>query len=505
MFRAAIAAQTELGRRVEPILDARRPRPRRADDRADPRAARRRRRAPRLRPRRLPAQRSPRRRRSTRCSTSSGASSTSSSTSRSRTSVARERMLAARAARRAAPTTRPRRSRSGSTSTTSETAPLVEHYRAQGKLVGIHGDAHAERGLRARSSRRSTQLEARADVIIRKSAARDRADGRRRRGRRAHARADARAAPARRDDGRARPASPRSTSARTAASRRSRATRAIPAAICISPNEHDRPRDPRPRTGRRGRHRLVRRRRDARRPDRRLRRDVRRRRDLGRGAAAARRLPGRARRPGSSRRASATASATSRHAVQQVDEEAGFSVVRSLVGHGVGRVDHEEPQVPNFGEPGRGPLLAEGMTLAIEPMITAGGSGRLRARRRLVDLDRRRLALGPFRAHRRGHRRRPADPHEASARFATMTAARGLCACAFFVLPSTVEGGMMAVKEEKIEVEGEVIEALPSTMFRVQLDGGHTTCSRRSPGRCASTTSASFPATRSRWSCRRTT
>jgi methionyl aminopeptidase len=61
------------------------------------------------------------------------------------------------------------------------------------------------------------------------------------------------------------------------------------------------------------------------------------------------------------------------HAVQQVVEGAGFSVVRSLVGHGVGRSYHEEPQVPNFGDPGRGPLLQSGMTIAIEPMITAGG------------------------------------------------------------------------------------------------------------------------------------
>jgi methionyl aminopeptidase len=61
------------------------------------------------------------------------------------------------------------------------------------------------------------------------------------------------------------------------------------------------------------------------------------------------------------------------HAVQQVVEGAGFSVVRSLVGHGVGRSYHEEPQVPNFGDPGRGPLLQTGMTIAIEPMITAGG------------------------------------------------------------------------------------------------------------------------------------
>jgi methionyl aminopeptidase len=61
------------------------------------------------------------------------------------------------------------------------------------------------------------------------------------------------------------------------------------------------------------------------------------------------------------------------HAVQRVTEEAGFSVVRSLVGHGVGREMHEDPQIPNYGEPGRGPTLAPGMTLAIEPMITAGG------------------------------------------------------------------------------------------------------------------------------------
>jgi methionyl aminopeptidase len=60
-------------------------------------------------------------------------------------------------------------------------------------------------------------------------------------------------------------------------------------------------------------------------------------------------------------------------AVQTTTELAGFSVVRSLVGHGVGRSMHEEPQVPNYGEPGRGPKLAPGTTIAIEPMITAGG------------------------------------------------------------------------------------------------------------------------------------
>jgi methionyl aminopeptidase len=62
------------------------------------------------------------------------------------------------------------------------------------------------------------------------------------------------------------------------------------------------------------------------------------------------------------------------HAVQRATEEAGFTVVRALVGHGVGRTMHEEPQIPNFGPPGRGPVLQPGMTLAIEPMINAGSS-----------------------------------------------------------------------------------------------------------------------------------
>jgi methionyl aminopeptidase len=60
------------------------------------------------------------------------------------------------------------------------------------------------------------------------------------------------------------------------------------------------------------------------------------------------------------------------HAVQQVAEGAGFGVVRELVGHGIGTRFHEEPQVPNYGAPRRGPRLLEGMTLAIEPMITMG-------------------------------------------------------------------------------------------------------------------------------------
>src|SRR5919109_4621595 len=58
------------------------------------------------------------------------------------------------------------------------------------------------------------------------------------------------------------------------------------------------------------------------------------------------------------------------HAVQKLAEGAGFGVVRELVGHGIGTRFHEEPQVPNYGSPRRGPRLLEGVTLAIEPMIT---------------------------------------------------------------------------------------------------------------------------------------
>ncbi len=60
------------------------------------------------------------------------------------------------------------------------------------------------------------------------------------------------------------------------------------------------------------------------------------------------------------------------NAVQRYVEAHGYSVVRELVGHGIGRSMHEEPQVPNFGQPGRGPTLVPGMTLAIEPMINQG-------------------------------------------------------------------------------------------------------------------------------------
>lgn len=63
------------------------------------------------------------------------------------------------------------------------------------------------------------------------------------------------------------------------------------------------------------------------------------------------------------------------HAVQQYAESQGFSVVRELVGHGVGQRLHEDPQVPNYGKPGRGIVLKEGLVIAIEPMVNMGKAG----------------------------------------------------------------------------------------------------------------------------------
>jgi methionyl aminopeptidase len=60
------------------------------------------------------------------------------------------------------------------------------------------------------------------------------------------------------------------------------------------------------------------------------------------------------------------------HAVQQVVEGAGFSVVREYVGHGIGRALHEDPQIPNYGDPGRGPLIRQGLAVAVEPMVNVG-------------------------------------------------------------------------------------------------------------------------------------
>ena len=63
------------------------------------------------------------------------------------------------------------------------------------------------------------------------------------------------------------------------------------------------------------------------------------------------------------------------HAIQEYVESNGFSLVREYVGHGIGQNLHEAPEVPNYGAPGHGPRLVKGMTIAIEPMVNAGGAG----------------------------------------------------------------------------------------------------------------------------------
>ena len=63
------------------------------------------------------------------------------------------------------------------------------------------------------------------------------------------------------------------------------------------------------------------------------------------------------------------------HAVQEYVEAHGYSIVREYVGHGIGRNMHEAPEVPNYGAPGHGPRLLRGMTIAVEPMVNAGGVG----------------------------------------------------------------------------------------------------------------------------------
>jgi len=123
--------------------------------------------------------------------------------------------------------------------------------------------------------------------------------------------------------------------------------------------------------------------------------------------------------------------------VQRIAESAGYSVVRAFVGHGIGKKLHEEPPVPNYGEPDRGLRLKEGMVLAIEPMVNAGSYE--------VEIK----AFGS------DNKKRPVY-------FESTLAARK-SAVVKFPMP----------KEDAIEVTGTVLETLPNAMFRVELDNGH--------------------------------
>ena len=220
--------------------------------------------ARRLRARRLPAQPAPRRRRSTRCSREIGRALDAVLVLRSADEVARERLLGARATRRAAPTTRPRRSRGGSRSTTSETAPLVEHYRARGQARRASTPTGRSTRSSPRSRTRSSRWRRARDHP--QGAARDRADGR------APARLVAETIDARRRAPRARAsrrasstASPRSFIRSHGGVPTSKGYKGYPRRDLHLAERDGRPRHPRAATARGGRHRHVRRRRHARR------------------------------------------------------------------------------------------------------------------------------------------------------------------------------------------------------------------------------------------------
>ena len=237
--------------------------------------------------------------------------------------------------------------------------------------------------------------------------------------------------------------------------------------MCISPNAmivHGIPGEYRAQGGR---HHLVRRRRDEGRHDRRLGRDVR---------ASARSRPRRSAcstsarprsRPESRPRASARRSDAISAAVQTTTEEAGFAVVRNLVGHGVGRFYHEEPQVPNFvssyarpgaprGHDARDRADDHGRRRRTCTCTTTAGRSRPSTARWQP------ISSTPWRSPQRAR-----GCSRGAHRSWYHDAIRGARPW-FFVSRTGIQKELMASKEEKIEVEGEVTEALPSTMFRVQ-------------------------------------
>ena len=167
-------------------------------------------------------------------------------------------------------------------------------------------------------------------------------------------------------------------------------------------------------------------------------------------------------------------------AVQAVAEGAGFSVVREYVGHGIGRNMHEDPNVPNYGTRGQGARLEEGMVLAIEPMVNAGGAPVESLAGRLDRRHAGRLAVGALRAHGRDHRGRPARAdvgveRRSAPRMSSVwtrlvrTRIRYPLACSALVRSSL----FVTKRDDAIELEGTVVEPLPNAMFRVELENGH--------------------------------
>ena len=236
------------------------------------------------------------------------------------------------------------------------------------------------------------------------------------------------------------------------------------------------------------------------------------------------------------------------HAVQTYAESFGCGVVRDFVGHGVGEHLHEEPEVPNYGKPGRGPRLIRGMVIAIEPMVNAGTYRGAGAEGRLDDRHRRRKPVGPLRKYCAHYRRRAGNSHrrrgtlsmELSKSDVVLSLAGRDQGMLFFVVghrrcvrfpgqregekagksqaeegqsmsaksfgpDSTVAAKLIAgdkllnselrrelavlgrefnsfnqggfsnlAKDDVIELEGIVTDALPNAMFKVDIGGGHT-------------------------------
>ena len=147
-------------------------------------------------------------------------------------------------------------------------------------------------------------------------------------------------------------------------------------------------------------------------------------------------------------------------AIQRSVEGDGFSVIRQFVGHGIGRALHEEPQIPNFGAPGRGPKLKPGMTLAIEPMIALGGweVDVLEDGWTAVTRDR---SLSAHFEHTVALTEN--GPEILSAREAEAGTRQ----------PPLDRRVLFMPKQDMFEAEGVVLETLPNAMFRVELSNKH--------------------------------
>ena len=156
-------------------------------------------------------------------------------------------------------------------------------------------------------------------------------------------------------------------------------------------------------------------------------------------------------------------------AVQAYVEAHGFSVVREFVGHGIGTALHEEPQIPNYGTAGRGPRLAEGMVLAIEPMVNAGKPAVKVLGDGWTAVTKDKAPVRALRAHGGGDRRRLPRADACRTRRPWPRTARRASAVA---IASASRGMDEPQRPPDRTAEGVVLELLPSHLVRVELEGG---------------------------------